>query len=228
MFNKMLPLSEVSLKFKMEDERTFTGYASTFNNVDAYNDTILPGAYKNAVKTGAQKLKMFFNHKSWEFPVGKWTSISEDNHGLLLEGELTKGNTLSENLYASMKHGTIDGLSIGFRLDKKDFEESEGKRIIKNVTELVEVSPVIFPADELARIDLTSVKNTLGSIKNMKELESFLRDEGNFSIAVSKTFLSRAKSIFLRDVDEEEKQTFISAFANILQEQKSVINSIKG
>ena len=207
MLHKTLPLDAVELKFTGSKGRTFSGYASVFNGVDSYNDTIAPGAFAKTLKERKRPVKMFFNHKSWEMPVGKWLALKEDDKGLLVEGELTEGNTGAENLYASMKHGTVDGLSIGFRLSKDDFSIADDgeRRIIKNITDLVEISPVIFPADDDARVDLDSVKSALEEIQSIRDLEAFLRDAGGFSKGLTSTLVSRAKELFLRDAGTEQE-----------------------
>ena len=63
-------------------------------------------------------------HESWELPIGKWLSAEEDNHGLWVEGELTLGMGRANDTYAALKHGTLDGLSIGYRLSKDDYDMS--------------------------------------------------------------------------------------------------------
>lgn len=103
------------------------------------------------------KPKMFFNHE-WGMPIGKYTKATEDDHGLLVEGELTPGLSLSSDVRAAMKHGTLDGLSIGGYVKKGDYDETETGRVIRRWSTLMEVSPVVFPADSAARIDAASVK----------------------------------------------------------------------
>jgi len=103
-----------------------------------------------------------------------------------------------------MQHGTIDGLSIGFRVGDYEIIETGGEklRLIKSVSELPEVSIVTFPADDSARIDLASVKSSLEQITNIKDFESFLRDAGGFSRALATATASRAKSLFSQSESE--------------------------
>lgn len=137
---KGIPLTGVELKFD-EGGRRFKGYASTFNGNDSYNDTILPGAYTKTLSEHGMP-KMFWGH-DWDIPIGKWLSAVEDEKGLLVEGEFTPGNAQAEAVMSAMKHGTVDGLSIGFRLAEGDYEsKKDGGRIIKNVSKLYEISVV--------------------------------------------------------------------------------------
>jgi HK97 family phage prohead protease len=177
---KTLSLTEVHLKTH-GDIGTFSGYASVFNGVDSYKDTILPGAFLDTLNKGMPK--MFFNHE-WGMPIGKYTSAKEDSIGLYLSGELTPGLSLAADVRAAMKHETLDGLSIGGYLQKGDFKVTEdGGRLIHKWSNLAEVSPVVFPADSAARIDLASVKSIdfealLPECKTERDLERLLRDAG--------------------------------------------------
>lgn len=199
---KTLLLNEVELKFANSDSGTFTGYASVFNGLDSYGDTIVKGAYSDVIaqikKGAAQMPKMFVNHDAWELPTGKWTHIEEDSKGLLVAGELTPGMTKAQDLHAAMRHGTVDGLSIGFTLGEHTMVSDGGqeRRIIKTIKNLPEVSVVTFPADGKARVDMASVKSALELIESIKDFEDFLRDAGGFSKSAATALASRAKRIF--------------------------------
>lgn len=179
LIQKTLKFDDVELKMQ-GDSGTFEGYASKWNGVDSYGDTILKGAFAETLKSAAPK--MFFNHQ-WDMPVGKWIECSEDGDGLYVKGELTPGLALSNDVRAAMKHGTLDGLSIGGFLKKGDYEEKDGRRVIRKWSTLAEISPVVFPADGAARIDLSTVKSIdfetlLPECKSEKEIERLLRDAG--------------------------------------------------
>ena len=210
---KQLMLTNVKLKFADTVTGKFGGYASTFGGIDSYNDTIMAGAYKSVIKAvmdgSARMPKMFVNHKSYEVPIGKWTKMYEDEKGLYIEGELTPGNPEAAIVKAAMQHETIDGLSIGYMLKPEDveFSEVDGKmvRVIKNVSDLSEVSVVTFPADDSARVDLTSVKSSLDQINSIKEFEDFLREAAGFSKSLATATASRAKRLFSQSESEKTK-----------------------
>lgn len=207
METKALQLSDVELKYASSSGKgQFKGYASTFGGVDTYNDMILPGAYTDvikAIKAGTVRMpKMFFNHRRWEVPIGKWMDIAEDEKGLLTDGELTPKNPLADTIKAGMEHQTIDGLSIGYALMKGDYEfkydEALDKtiRVIKRIAKLDEMSVVSFPADDPARIDLESVKSSLELITNIREFEEFLREAAGFSKGLAVATAGQVKRIF--------------------------------
>lgn len=201
---KTLNLDAVDLKFDGE-RGTFAGYASVFGGVDSYGDTIVRGAFASSLKRNG-KPKMFYNH-DWHMPIGKYVVAKEDEKGLWVEGEFTPDLTLSSEVRAAMKHGTVDGLSIGGFIKKGDYEETEGGRVIRRWDNLVEVSPVVFPADSAARVDAGSIKSTdidLEGIETVRDFERFLRDVGGLSKGAAVALVARAKAILIRGEPDEE------------------------
>jgi hypothetical protein len=122
-----------------------------------------------------------------------------------------------------MKHGTLDGQSISGYLKNGDFEaKSGGGRVIHTWTNLVEISPVAFPADRAARIDLSSVKSIdfealLPECKTERDIERLLRDAGLGKWEAMAT-VSRAKAIFEgRDAREETEAKAMAAILERIQ-----------
>jgi uncharacterized protein len=207
---KTINLADVSLKMQGETG-TFEGYASKWGGVDSYGDTIVRGAFLDTLRTNGQP-KLFLEH-SWKLggallPIGK-SICEEDSIGLYLRGELTPGLSIAADVLAAMKHGTIDGLSIGGLVKKGDYEESNGGRVIKRWHNLLDVSVVANPADGAARIDLSSVKSMdfealLPECKTERDIERLLRDAG-LGKWEAMAVISRAKAIFAgRDAPEAD------------------------
>jgi len=206
LIKKTLPFSKTELKFN-SDAGSFKGYASVWDGVDSYGDTIKKGAFLDTLKENGMP-KMFFNHQ-WDMPVGKFTLVDEDNIGLWTEGELTPNHSRASDVRASMLHETLDGLSIGGFLHKKDYKDSQnGGRLIHKWSVLKEISPVVFPADNAARIDLSTVKSIdfdtlLPECKTERDIERLLRDAG-LGKWEAMALVSRAKAIFEgRDAPED-------------------------
>jgi uncharacterized protein len=218
MQTKTIAFDQIQFK-AVGDAMTFEGYASVFGGVDFYGDTIVKGAYASTLRKNG-KPKMFINHASWKLPIGKWVKATEDDHGLLVQGEMTPGQSESADVWACMKHGTVDGLSIGYVLDPGDYEPlANGGRLIKKVSRLVEVSPVTFPADEAARIDAESIKSDVEGIETVRDFERFLRDAGNFSKGMTQLLVARAKVVFGGDPQSDTE-------AKALSEMLARINTI--
>jgi HK97 family phage prohead protease len=198
LLKKTLSLSSVDLKMEGDTGR-FKGYASVFGGVDSYGDTILKGAFESTLRKNG-KPKMFYNHQ-WDMPVGKWLVAKEDDFGLYVEGELTPGLSRSEDVRAAMKHGTLDGLSIGGYIEQDGYDETEKGRVIRKWGNLMEVSPVVFPADGAARADASAMKSgdlleLIEHLDSVRDLESFLRDAGGLSKGAAVALTARARCIF--------------------------------
>lgn len=191
---KRLALDGAELKFDDSREGVFSGYASVFNGVDSYGDTIAPGAYKRTLKDRERPIRMRWNH--FGPVIGKWTRLEEDEKGLYVEGELTPGHSVAQNVYASMKHGAVDGMSIGYRPVKFE-EHGNGRRTLKEI-DLVEISVVEEPADLGARVgEVKHLIELIDEIKSFKEVESLLREAGGMSRAAATALVSRIKALTL-------------------------------
>lgn len=196
---KNLPISQLELKFAGENMR-FSGYASVFNGVDSYGDTILNGAYSKTLESRERPVRMRWNH--YGPVIGKWLRIMEDDKGLFVEGELTPGHSKAIDVYASMKHGAIDGMSIGY-IPRKSMQKDDGSRLLQEI-ELIEISVVEEPADLGARVQ--DIKSMIDTTTSLKEIEAILRDAGGFSRADATALVSRVKSLALGDRDAEQRQ----------------------
>jgi len=201
------------VEFKFAGAGTFEGYASVFGGVDAYGDTILPGAFRKTLKrkAGDRPIRMRWNH--WGPVIGKWLEIAEDEKGLKVKGELTPGHSVAQDVYASLKHGAIDGMSIGYR-PVQIRELGDGKRELKEI-DLVEISVVEEPADLGARVG--GIKAAIDEITNLKQAEAFLRDVGGLSWAAATALVSQIKSVALRDGAAEAPQ--LTAILDRLRQQ---------
>lgn len=175
-------------------EMIFSGYGAVFGNVDSYGDVISPGAFADTLasarKTG-QWPAMLSQHGGWGMsaddmmPIGIWTELAEDGHGLKVTGKLAD-TPRGRDAYALLKmdpRPAIDGLSIGYIA--KAFEartKPDEPRRKLTMIDLFEISLVTFPANPKAR--LTGVK-AAGDM-TIREFEGFLRDAGGFSAAAAK------------------------------------------
>ncbi len=187
----------------------FEGYGAAFGNIDAYGDIIEPGAfaaYLSDVQSGKQQWPaMLLQHGGWGMtsedmtPIGIWTSLAEDGKGLKVAGKLAD-TPRGREVYALLKMAprpAIDGLSIGYI--PKEWEPrskpDDPRRRLKRI-DLVEISPVTFPANGKARVD--QVKSFLGA----REAERALRDAG-FSRTEAKAILAGGfKAMPPRDVED--------------------------
>ena len=215
---KTLAFDQVEIKFDSSGKAgTFEGYASVFGVVDSDGDIIMPGAFKKALSSQSRQVGMFFNHRTWELPVGKWLSLEEDSKGLLTRGELTPGLSVSTDLRAAMEHKTVEGMSVGFTVLKDDFDLTGPGRAFQNVQALREISICTFPANEQATVE--SMKS-LESITTIRDVEHWLRDSAGLSKSQALGFIARIKSAVRSDSEGGE----ITAILNRLKTFPTVGN----
>ena len=187
MQHKLLSLQNSQVKFD-DSGRKFSGYASVFDGVDSYGDTIKRGAYKRTLVDRERAIKMRWNHHG---PViGKWLDIREDEKGLWVEGELTKGHSVADDVAASLAHGAVDGMSIGYYV--KDYDQQGNKRELKDI-ELIEISVVEEPADNAARV--VDVKSALLEVSRLADVERLLRDQYQASRTDATAIVAAVKKI---------------------------------
>lgn len=206
MQHKLSPFDRLSVKFDDARPGFFSGYASVFGLVDSYGDTIAPGAYSKTLQNRERPIQLRWNH--YGGVVGKWLTLREDEKGLYVEGELTPGHSVAQDAYALMKHGAVNGLSIGYRPIEAE-QKDDGTRLLKQI-DLVEISIVETPADAAALIG--DVKSAIDGAESLKEIEALLRDVGGFKRNDVKALISRIKSMAPRDVEPETKIKLAFAF----------------
>lgn len=184
----------------VEDDGSFAGYASVFGVKDSYDEIVAAGAFSESIAEWKAKGKMppiLWQHRSSE-PIGVHTVMREDGTGLYIEGKLAIGEVQrAREARALMKLGAISGISIGFITREDSFDRATGIRTLKRV-DLWENSIVTFPANPAAQV--TAVKR-LEELVTLSDCEGFLRDVGGLSRTEAKTFLSRLRTIALRDVE---------------------------
>ena len=201
MIRKHQQLESCELKFA-SDETTgeFEGFASTFGNKDRQNDIIVKGAFAETIK-GRNTALMLKNHDPRNV-IGKWVSFKETDHGLMVKGELTPGHTEAMNTYASLKHGAMSGLSIGFQIPDGGSKVEDEVRTISKI-KLIEVSIVSMPANEMAQV--TAVKaDWIESLTTLRDFENMLRDAG-FTKSAATCFVSRVRALGRSDSAKDVK-----------------------
>lgn len=195
---KHLKFQATQLKL-LGDDMTFSGYASVFGGTDAYGDTIDPKAYDDTLQDRERPVRLRWNH--WGPVIGKLLELRTDDTGLWVSGQLTPGHSVAMDVYASMKHGAIDGMSIGY-IPAKSEQLGDGRRLLKQI-DLIEISVVEEPADLGAKIE--SVKTAFTAASSVREIELALRDSGMFTRSEALSLVSRMKTLLQGELAAEEK-----------------------
>lgn len=139
------------------ESRTVEGYAALFNvTADIggwFEERIEPGAFKEALKRS--DIRALFNHDP-NFILGRSTAgtleVKEDEKGLHYRFE-APDTTFGNDFLKMLRRGDISQSSFAFTVAKQRWEEKkmEGDewnytRVIEEVDEIYDVSPVTYPA----------------------------------------------------------------------------------
>ncbi len=194
----------------ISDSGEFSGYASVYGNVDQGDDIVAPGAFADSLKSFSMKGRLpalLWQHKQSD-PIGVFTSMREDEHGLFVEGKLALKTQKGAEAYELMQMKAISGMSIGFKSQVDEYSPKSGIRTIQK-GDLWEVSLVTFPMNDSARV--VSIKS-IEEVIDFKSAERLLRDAGGFSRSEAVALVSRIKSLSQREsVDEDERQELMKA-----------------
>ncbi len=146
--HRTYPVSE--LRVEDGDKPKLRGYAAVFNVLSeelfGFREKIAPGAFKKSIKGD---VRAFVNHDSSHI-IGRTKSgtlrLKEDATGLLIE--IDPPNTSpGRDIVESIRRGDITQMSFGFRTRKEHWETENGENIRTLLDlDLLEVSPVVFPA----------------------------------------------------------------------------------
>lgn len=193
---KILPFE---LKSASGDGSEFAGFCNAFCNIDAAQEIVAPGAFKDTIP---QFMEVGFigglNH-DWNSPIGSPVSAEEQSAGLFVEGKISPTQH-GKDCMVLLKDRVVKKMSIGYKvLGDMMLENAEdvaawwkdqsytpnasdiaaaqyGARVLTKV-HLYEFSPVTVPANSMA--DITRVKQySAAEISNKRAFEAFLRDSG--------------------------------------------------
>lgn len=137
----------------VSDTGEFEGYLSVFNNIDAGNDRVRPGAFTKTLAE-TKVFPLLYVHNSSRIPVGDFTA-EEDSRGLKIKGTLylsdAQGGALQEprQLHVAMTRRSVTGLSMGYETVKSAMDGQ-----VRDLLEvrLFEGSVVPWPMNDEARI----------------------------------------------------------------------------
>lgn len=210
-----------SEKSESEEEETgrITGYASVFGVKDSYDEIVEAGAFDgiiNDIKNSVASMPLMLgNHEHYSgCPIGIWDSLEVDSKGLKISGIINTEIQLGKEIYSSLKFAKDNnssssmGLSIGYYPDwDKYVVDKEYIGHIFSVKKLPEVSIVNFPANTQAVV--TDIKRDclieeIKKLSNIRELERFLRDSGNFSKKEAETLISVSSTLINSKCDTSE------------------------
>ena len=156
---------------------TFRGLAAAWS-LDLGNDVIHKGAFSRTLdhwrSSKRRPVYLLNGHKADDVRdvVGKLTDAVETDAGLETSWEFVPDDPTADAAFKRVQGGFVTGMSIGYSPIQHEWETTkDGKRVrhLKEV-KLHEVSLVVFPMNEDARVDQASVK-TLAQWTDMTDDE---------------------------------------------------------
>ena len=204
---------EIEIK-EVSEEGEFEAMLAKFNNVDAGNDKIIPGAFAKGLKR-RHRFPLLADHDTRKV-IGGFTA-KETDAGLVINGEFNLDTQSGKENHSNAKKGNKTGFSIGFSVN--DFEIAKnGVRVLKEL-KLHEGSIVTFPMNDKAR--LIDIKSE--GIKTKRDFEKFLREAGwsksDATRIASKGFESETER---RDADDVALLNSINNLTTLLKGFKNV------
>lgn len=134
-------------------KRKVSGYLAAFNNKDLDNDIILKGAFSKSlqergVESQTKRKIAFLKFHDFTKPLGRFTTLKEDDNGLYFEAEIDP-TPMGDETLIQYSTGTLNQHSIGFQYvyDKMDYSVNDNANIIKELN-LWEGSVVSIGANE--------------------------------------------------------------------------------
>ena len=148
-------------------DRTVTGIASVFGNIDDGDDITHPGAFAKTLKEGSARVRHLWQHDARSPPTARIVELREVSRdelpddvrriypdakgGLLVSREYLdtpRGNEILQGIRA----GAITEMSFGFNVVKKDMSSVDGKQV-RNLREnrLFETSDVMWGMNPATR-----------------------------------------------------------------------------
>lgn len=143
---------------------TIVGYAAVYEAetviFNMFREKLRRGAFRRAVEA-RQDVRALFNHNP-DFLLGRVGAgtlrLYDDDHGLRVEIDPPDTPTGRE-VVELIRRGDIYGMSFGFIPTRESWEQADesglGLRVVEDV-DLVDVSPVTYPAYEQTEVGIRS------------------------------------------------------------------------
>lgn len=129
--------------------RTVHGLAVPYGQVAVVSDGGRPyreafeyGSFKRTIAERGHKVKLFGNHETRVFPIGKAVDLREERDGLHASFEIA-ATRYAEDILELVRSGTVDSFSVGFTPVR---ERRDGNVIVRTEVALREVSLTAMPA----------------------------------------------------------------------------------
>lgn len=175
------------------------GYAALFNSRSvtlgsgsrAFKEQIAPGAFTEAL--ASSDTRALFNHDP-NFVLGRTKAgtltVAEDARGLRIDN-IPPETQWARDLMTSIGRGDITQMSFGFRVatsgDSWERSADGALRTIHKVSDLLDVSPVTYPAYEETSVALRSMAEAFG----FKDAADVIAESQGIGVALAEKLLAQ-------------------------------------
>lgn len=204
------PLEQRSYLFEIRAEETDTGNIVTgrpivYNSrtdLGWFDEIIEPGALN---KTDLTDVRFLVNHDTSKIPLARsrrnngnsTMQLTVDNDGMGIRVTLdTENNNEARALYSAVQRGDISGMSFMFGIRNEEWENLDSDhptRHIKDISTIVEVSAVTFPAYESTEINA----RCKGALDNARSAVETARQQREPSVDTDELELLKEKAKIL-------------------------------
>jgi HK97 family phage prohead protease/HK97 family phage major capsid protein len=147
-------MGTIEVRESDSDDMTLEGYAAVYNSetdLGHFREVIRPGAFDDVLDNDVRAL---INHDP-NLILGRTTNgtleLSVDERGLKYKVKLGD-QQYAKDFYESVKRGDISQSSFAFTIDKQSWNEERTVRSVDKVRQLLDVSPVTYPAYAAATV----------------------------------------------------------------------------
>ena len=143
-----------------------------------YDEIIQSGALAD---TDLRDVRFLVNHNTDMIPLARSRNnnanstmqMTVDEQGMAIRVDLdVENNTEAKSLYSAVERGDIDGMSFMFTVDGDkwdDIESDHPTRTITDISKVLEVSAVTFPAYQQTSITARGLEDALDNAKSSLE-----------------------------------------------------------
>ena len=200
------PLEQRAYNFEVRAEKTeqggiITGRPIVYDSrtdLGWFDEIIEPGALNN---TDLSDVRFLVNHDISKIPLARsrrnngnsTMQLIPDDAGLSIHVKLdTENNAEAKALYSAVQRGDITGMSFMFAIRDEKWDDLDGEhptRRIKDISTVVEVSAVTFPAYESTTINARSkeaLENARSALDKARQQSAPPVDTGELQLLKAK------------------------------------------
>lgn len=188
------PLEQRAYVFEVRAEETEGGEKIITGRPIVYNSRTDLGWFDEIIESGAldnadlRDVRFLVNHNTSMIPLARsrrnngnsTMQLTVDNDGMTIRVMLdVENNTEARSLYSAVERGDISGMSFMFSVDSEEWDDLESEhptRRVKEISSVVEVSAVTFPAYDSTEINARS-KEALENARSALESARQQSDE---------------------------------------------------